>query len=631
MVGMEDQQRPEQASKANTGAGIEEQSIAEAPRERSSLVEALSQYVVQETSRKENEGDMHHGDIGRSNTKRKGEMDSQSLQTPSSESDDVSQPKKKKAKNEEPPPPFEKDKQSKLVNDDERDAGVESSNTGASAAALEASIEGVARTTPLPQQIDPAALSGDPAQLAFSSLRSSGHLKNPSARNQQYPNNATTSLLRLSSTAAPQPLPASLGLTAATPTAALLEQHSQLAALHASAAAEEAEVTRRLLAPYLLAKKDEQMAAALLLREHLGPPSSQSLQQQLLASMHSISNPMLYAPPLDHSLSNSLLGSAAVGQPQQQTLLDQARLSALIGNPTTSSSSVVGFDRTNSPYSEQEDAILQNILLRNRQIANAELASSLLLHTRSAAANELSSSATGFTPALPENASSTVSTNSSGGLSTSNPIQPIQETSTNRSAGSSKSDTGGGPPPIVNAGEEGATRKFSPTESKAWSAVLYTPKDEITLSTYQCLVRQQIELFEASDDDVQFTISKMSKPVKVRQVGIRCRHCAILPQYARPKAAIYFPRTLVSRALLFSNADQLIKKKLKKKSHHHTTAVLGFHVSIWSEYGQESFDEDMPNDPRGNKEETHEITGGAETGKGRSRSLGGWRPGTWGH
>lgn len=77
------------------------------------------------------------------------------------------------------------------------------------------------------------------------------------------------------------------------------------------------------------------------------------------------------------------------------------------------------------------------------------------------------------------------------------------------------------------------------------SAILYVPKDEIVLSTYQCMVRKQIELFEATDDDVQFTISKMSKPVVLGQVGIRCRHCAILPQYARPKAAVYFPRSLV--------------------------------------------------------------------------------------
>eukprot|EP00934_Nitzschia_sp_Nitz4_P007633 Nitzschia sp. Nitz4//scaffold149_size55946//12003//13827//NITZ4_006588-RA/size55946-exonerate_est2genome-gene-0.18-mRNA-1//1//CDS//3329536791//7623//frame0 len=95
--------------------------------------------------------------------------------------------------------------------------------------------------------------------------------------------------------------------------------------------------------------------------------------------------------------------------------------------------------------------------------------------------------------------------------------------------------------------------------SEGKSVLLFVPKDESILSTYQCMVRKQIELFEATDDDVQFTISKMSKPVVLGQVGIRCRHCAVLPQYARPKAAVYFPRTLDS---MYQFGQNMVKNHL---------------------------------------------------------------------
>jgi hypothetical protein len=86
--------------------------------------------------------------------------------------------------------------------------------------------------------------------------------------------------------------------------------------------------------------------------------------------------------------------------------------------------------------------------------------------------------------------------------------------------------------------------------------LLYAKSDDVTLSPYQCLVRQQMELFEASEDDVQFNISKMSKAIAVGQVGLRCRHCAVLPPFARPKAAVYYPRTLDS---LYQFGQNMVK------------------------------------------------------------------------
>jgi hypothetical protein len=51
----------------------------------------------------------------------------------------------------------------------------------------------------------------------------------------------------------------------------------------------------------------------------------------------------------------------------------------------------------------------------------------------------------------------------------------------------------------------------------------------------------------------------MSKTIVLGQVGIRCRHCAVLAQYSRPKAAVYYPRTLDS---LYQFGQNMVKNHL---------------------------------------------------------------------
>jgi hypothetical protein len=77
------------------------------------------------------------------------------------------------------------------------------------------------------------------------------------------------------------------------------------------------------------------------------------------------------------------------------------------------------------------------------------------------------------------------------------------------------------------------------------SICLYTENDSQVMSEYQCLIRQQMEAFVATVDDVQFHKSKsMSSSIRVGRVGIRCRHCAVLPQYSRAKGAVFYPKDL---------------------------------------------------------------------------------------
>jgi hypothetical protein len=73
---------------------------------------------------------------------------------------------------------------------------------------------------------------------------------------------------------------------------------------------------------------------------------------------------------------------------------------------------------------------------------------------------------------------------------------------------------------------------------------LFMSCDEDSLSEYQCLVRKQIELFEARPEDVASNAKGRNKPIVIGQVGIRCRHCRILPPKSRQRGATYYPAKL---------------------------------------------------------------------------------------
>ena len=75
-------------------------------------------------------------------------------------------------------------------------------------------------------------------------------------------------------------------------------------------------------------------------------------------------------------------------------------------------------------------------------------------------------------------------------------------------------------------------------------AILFQASDETKLSPYQILLRQQIEVFCASEDDVTSHARGRNKPITLRQVGIRCRHCSRTTWNRREKGSAYFPHSL---------------------------------------------------------------------------------------
>jgi hypothetical protein len=73
---------------------------------------------------------------------------------------------------------------------------------------------------------------------------------------------------------------------------------------------------------------------------------------------------------------------------------------------------------------------------------------------------------------------------------------------------------------------------------------LYLTCDDDVMSAYQCVVRKQVELFEADIEDVETNAQGRNKPIMLGQVGVRCRHCNLLHPKQRTKGAVYYPTKL---------------------------------------------------------------------------------------
>ena len=58
------------------------------------------------------------------------------------------------------------------------------------------------------------------------------------------------------------------------------------------------------------------------------------------------------------------------------------------------------------------------------------------------------------------------------------------------------------------------------------------------------MVRQMLELFEATASDIECNTQGRKKPVILHQVGLRCFHCSYLPLRSRGRGAVYYPAKL---------------------------------------------------------------------------------------
>ena len=94
---------------------------------------------------------------------------------------------------------------------------------------------------------------------------------------------------------------------------------------------------------------------------------------------------------------------------------------------------------------------------------------------------------------------------------------------------------------LLAAAEEPDSKKRKRSGPVTLPSTLYFDEDGDHLSPYQCLLRQQIEAFEACSDDVQYNASRMNRGIVLSQVGLRCRHCADSPEWERANGAVYYP------------------------------------------------------------------------------------------
>lgn len=107
--------------------------------------------------------------------------------------------------------------------------------------------------------------------------------------------------------------------------------------------------------------------------------------------------------------------------------------------------------------------------------------------------------------------------------------------------------------------------------------LIYMDFDEETLTDYQCLLRKQIELFEAGPEDVKASAQGRNNPIYLGQIGIRCRFCATLPLKCRPRGAVYYSKTIVSIHLRRGRNDIPFVTKNHSKNVLPRTACIKWH------------------------------------------------------
>ncbi|CAB9504415.1 expressed unknown protein [Seminavis robusta] len=74
--------------------------------------------------------------------------------------------------------------------------------------------------------------------------------------------------------------------------------------------------------------------------------------------------------------------------------------------------------------------------------------------------------------------------------------------------------------------------------------LLATSKDSPVLSPLHIFVRQQIEVFEASEEDLKQPAPGRRIPIQLRQVGLRCIHCKHQKPRERKKRAVCYPSSV---------------------------------------------------------------------------------------
>jgi hypothetical protein len=105
-------------------------------------------------------------------------------------------------------------------------------------------------------------------------------------------------------------------------------------------------------------------------------------------------------------------------------------------------------------------------------------------------------------------------------------------------------------------------------------AVLSCSTDEMVLTQFQVFLRQHIEAFAATPEDVSSRVRGRHKQIRLHQVGIQCRHCAHIAPRQRGKGAVY------SVPFQRMPNQSRIRTKVNKNSNHCTTMAYRSHTIL---------------------------------------------------
>ena len=84
----------------------------------------------------------------------------------------------------------------------------------------------------------------------------------------------------------------------------------------------------------------------------------------------------------------------------------------------------------------------------------------------------------------------------------------------------------------------------APTMTGRPPVQLYLSCNPDHLSEFQCLIRKQIELFEAKGCEASSNAKGRNRKLVLGQVGIQCVYCHHLPPKERARGAMYYPQKL---------------------------------------------------------------------------------------
>ena len=73
---------------------------------------------------------------------------------------------------------------------------------------------------------------------------------------------------------------------------------------------------------------------------------------------------------------------------------------------------------------------------------------------------------------------------------------------------------------------------------------VYMSGEEKDLPVHQTILRKQIQFFVAQQEDIDNFAPNRKNAISIGQVGIRCKHCAVIPSNKSTKGCVYFPKTL---------------------------------------------------------------------------------------